>query len=199
MMGETNIMELESGLATFTHDGSTMMMSLCVNVGAGNEAEILPTTHMATVDVKYKEGIPDGSKLTDTSEMEIGKIEQNGTSVRLTYLTAHPSYNHRIIIVNRSNRAVDYFFSDESVITEPGIEATLGDGASGTINAKSQLVLRVDNVLSFGAGNINRRRAAATLNIDGAEGDIEVATTQVAEDGSTDTIVYATSGVLTDS
>ena len=96
----------------------------------------------------------------------IGEIERNGTTVNLTYLTTHPSYNQRMIIVNRSGQPVTYTLGE--LVAEDGIEVTAMDGAEGSVAAGEKAVIRVATMLMFQAGNLTRRRrAAGTLALNG--------------------------------
>ena len=113
-MGEatTNLMEPGATDAfiglRYTHDtaGENIQMHLCFDAGAANAMPIPATTYTADVGPAYSMGVPMAARQMETSGT-IGEIERNGTTVNLTYLTTHPSYNQRVIIVNRSGQPVD--------------------------------------------------------------------------------------------
>ena len=182
-----------SGLR-YTHGAAGDMQAwLCYDAGAANAMAIPATTYTADVGPAYMMGVPMSARLSATSG-DIGVIERNGTTVNLTYLTTHPSYNQRVIIVNRSGSDVDYTLGE--LIAEDEIVVTAMDGAEGSIGAGEKAVIRVDSMIMFEASNLNRRRAAGTLALNGPVGQIEVAITQVNRmDGSTDTVLYESLGL----
>ena len=79
--------------------------------------------------------------------------------------------------------------------TEPGTTVELSAEAEAArlaglnvVPALGQLEFKVSDLLRFSGG---RKRAAATLGLNAAVGDIQVATVQTnLRDGSTDTVVY---------
>ncbi len=128
---------------------------------------------------------------TGTEEMlatgVIGNIRRNGTTVKLAYLTVSGKYNQRLVIVNDGSNEATYTLG--SFVTEEGTRAVAKAAARGTVAAGEQVVLRVADLVEF-TGPVTR--AAATLSINADVGDVQVATTQVNfQDGSTDTVVYA--------
>ncbi len=152
---------------------------LCVRVAAANGAPIPAGLYRGTVS---RTGVGDADETLATGV--IGRIRRNGTTARLTYLTASGKYNQRLIIVNEGARDARYDLG--SLVTEAGTRATPTAAAVGTVPAGGQVVLRVSDLVEF-AGP--RRRASATLSVVAAPGDIRVATTQVnLLDGSTDTL-----------
>ena len=177
----------------FTADAEgNVLRYLCFDAGAASEDPIPVSTYAAEVDLAYQMGVPEGARLSDTTGT-IGQINRNGTTVRLTYLTDAAGYNQRVIIVNRSQETINYDLDE--LVTEPGITATLLDGASGMVAKGEKAVVRVGTMIGFEDTNMFRRRAAATLSVDGPAELIEVATTQVnISDSSTDTVVYASEG-----
>ena len=121
----------------------------------------------------------------------IGRIVRNGASVKITYLTVAEKYNQRLIIVN--DGANDASYDIGPFVTEEGTTATPQAMASGMVPAGGQVVIPVADIVSFSSADGRRHRAAATLSMNADVDDVQVATTQVnLEDGSTDTVVYAT-------
>ena len=182
-----------SGLR-YTHGSAgNVVATLCFDARAGNTMPIPLTTYTADAGPAYKTLVPESARLSATSGT-IGEIKRNGTTVNLTYLTTHPSYNQRVIIVNRSGQPVTYALGE--LVAEDGIEVTAMDGAEGSVGAGEKAVIRVDSMVMFEASNLNRRRAAGTLALNGPKDHIAVATTQVnSMDGSTDTVLYESLGV----
>ncbi len=124
---------------------------------------------------------------TELATGVIGNIRRNGTTVDLTYLTVSEKYDQRLVIVNKGS--VDATYTLGSFVTEAGTQAMPKAAASGMVAAGSQAVLPVVDLVEF-TGPMTR--AAATLSINADVDDIRVVTTQVnLQDGSTDTVVYA--------
>ena len=118
-------------------------------------------------------------------------IRRNGTTVKLTYLTVAEKYNQRLIIVNDGANEARYDIGP--FVTETGVTATPLAMATGMVPAGGQVVVKVQDIVSFSSADGRRHRAAATLSMNADVDDVQVATTQVnLEDGSTDTVVYAT-------
>ena len=59
----------------------------------------------------------------------VGEILRNGTTVHIPYLTIHPSYNQRIVIVNRGTEAADYMITCSR--SEEDVTAVGGGGHDG--------------------------------------------------------------------
>ena len=71
--------------------------------------------------------------------------------------------------------------------TEPGVTATAGDAATGTVQPGENLVLRVSDIVTFEGGT----RGSGTINVVAPSNRVDIATTQVnLSDGGTDTVVY---------
>ena len=184
---------------TNTQSGLTtgQMYALCVNVDTeGPETNTNPIeaqTFTANVSIAPGAGTVWGeARSVLLGSGTIGTIIRDGTHQRVTYLTASDKYNQRLIIVNNSGKMVRYDLV--SMTTEDGTTVTLSDAAMAakeaglnTIMPRSQVVLRVGDILDFDGKN----RASATVTVNSNPGNISVATTQVnLEDGSTDTVVY---------
>ena len=148
-------------------DGSAAVEHyLCVSVASDNDMMITEAPFTATV--KYT-GVDDAAfprmEMTET----IGSIGRNGTSYHIPYLTTQEGYNQRIVIVNRG-AATTYsfgnFLAEGDAMPEPG-DMAMGDLPMG------QTVLRATNIVS------GVTRAAATLSIVAARGNISAAVQQV--------------------
>ena len=160
---------------------------LCVQVNTqGPNADPIPAT---SYDATITEGFG-GTRARDIASGIIGQIRRNGTTVKLTYLTVSRKYNQRLIIVN--DGANDASYEVGPFVTEDGTTARAKAMASGTVSARTQVVLRMEDLVEFDGP---QARASATLSMDADVDDVQVATTQVnLEDGSTDTVVYAVEG-----
>ena len=169
--------------------------SLCVNVDvtgrATNSTPIPSGLYEASVSIQPP-GVTDEDDFIDAASGVIGRISRNGTSVNVAYLTASDKYNQRLIIANRG--ASPARFDIGEFVTEDGADVELTAAAMAAreaghnvIPAGGQVVLRVDELLSFEGKN----RAGATVSVNSNPYNIQVATTQVnLDDGSTDTVVY---------
>ena len=175
-----------------------MTYSLCVNVDT--EGERSNSTPIENQDYTANVSIaPGGTDLVYGNALSvlldsgtIGRIRRDGTSQRVTYLTASDKYNQRLIIVNHSSKMVRYDLS--GMTTEDGTTVELSAVAMAAkaaglnvIGPRSQVVLRIGDILVFEGKN----RAAATVTVNSNPRNISIATTQVnLEDGSTDTVIY---------
>ena len=173
--------------------------ALCVNVDTeGPESNTVPIEEQEfAANVLIVPGDTDlvwgpAAKTALLGSGTIGTIKRDGTAQRVTYLTASEKYNQRLIIVNHSGKMVKYDLV--GITTEDGTSVMLSDAAMAakeaglnTIMPKSQVVLRVGDILNFEGKN----RAAATVTVNSNPANISIATTQVnLEDGSTDTVIY---------
>ena len=171
---------------------------LCIEVDSAgpNTMQIPAGDYTATVYTKASATEAD----VMANEGRIGTIKRNGTTVNIAYLTASEKYNQRLIIVNRGLRAAE--FDLHSFTTEVGSDTTVTlsataqaakDAGLNVIPPNGQVVARVADILEFTGER--KRRVGATLSLNADVDDIQVATTQVnLEDGSTDTVIYASEG-----
>ena len=114
-----------------------------------------------------------------------GAIERNGTTVNITYLSTHPAYNQRLVIVNRGTREAEFWM--DTFQTESN--TMVMNEIRGTVGAGSRMVVRVQDVLTINEGGMSR--ASGTLNLTAAEGDVDVMTLQVHPGtGQIDTTTY---------
>ena len=170
--------------------------SLCIDVdylGPQTNTNPIPNaTYTATVSTT---GVAPGARPQEAASGTIGKLQRNGASAEIAYLTVSDKYNQRLVIANRGPRPARYDIGE--FVTEDGTMVDLSDDAKAAraaglnmVPAKGQVVLRVADLLEFSG---SRARAAATVSVNALSGNVQVATTQVnLEDGSTDTVVYRT-------
>ena len=116
-------------------------------------------------------------------QFTLGKINRDGTTVRIPFLSTFDGYNHRIVLSNRGTAPISY---EMSFATENGVTATPGDRASGMLQPGVTTIPAADLVTLSGGG-----RTAATIEAVTSPSSLGVATVLVnREDGSTDTVVY---------
>ena len=174
------------GSTTVTGSGP---FQLCVNVG---ENEV------AIPDVGGDDRMLGGYKMTVTpmsgprtarangpaASGPAGSIERNGTTVNISYLSVHPAYNQRLVIVNRGSRDAEFWMDDFQ--TEEGTEIS-GD-IRGTVAAGSRMVIRVQDELTVDMGQL---RASGTINLTARSGAVDIMTIQEnIGTGQLDTTMY---------
>ncbi len=163
-------------------DGSTY--ELCVNVdtmGPMSNAAALPATEFnGTI-------IHPGTKRTLASGV-VGRIDRNGASVEIAFLSEAPRYNQRLIIVNH-HPTRDLTITDADFHNDKDREATLlSSGDDLVIGANSRREYLVADMLEITPGE----RTSGTLFFDAAASTVSVATILVNKDdsGSTDTVMW---------
>ena len=146
--------------------------------------------------VSYTKAPPAGARKFAAvgEEHLVGEILRNGTTVHIPYLTIHPSYNQRIVIVNRGTDAADYMITFTS---EEDVTAVGGGGHDGMVaeGETLSLVMNPDRASENGqmpVVNISGgMRTAATVNLEADPNDIDVAVVTInLADGTTDTMAY---------
>ena len=123
----------------------------------------------------------------------VGHIVRNGTAVKLAYLTETEKYDQRLVITNHGFTPALYVLGE--FMTEPGTTVELSVEAEAArlagvnvVPAIGQLEFKVSDLLRFTG---DRKRATATVGLNAAADDIQVATVQTnLRDGSPDTVVY---------
>ena len=200
---------MNSNLALDADDPNMAMASdlmpgtykVCVTVDlAGSTSNMTPIPageYMATAYSRVGHDIRDDVMV---AEGTVGRIIRNGTTVNIAYLTDSEKYNQRLIIVNRGSRPAMYDLHSFTMEVGSDTMAELSPAAMAAVEAGlnvippgGQVVLPVADILTFSGDR--KRRVGATLSINADVTDVQVATTQVnLEDGSTDTVVYASEG-----
>ena len=194
VMGNVNKATSEENPMTATigmQNAGTYHLCVQVDVQGPNATPIPATSYMGAITHTSSPGMSN-----ELAAGTIGEIKRNGTTVQVAYLTKSEKYNQRLIIVNRG--PVPARFDIGGFTPEVGSDTTVElsaaaqaarDAGLNVIPAGGQVVLRVADLLSF-TGDM--RRTGATISINADVRNIQVATTQVnREDGSTDTVVYA--------
>ena len=117
---------------------------LCIDVynseaeDESEKATVIPETDNYEVTTSYVAGTTGAVFPPSGGTFSLGRIERNGTTVQLPYLTTHGPYNQRIVIVNRGGEAsYSFSFTEE----EDGAMATAGADAKGTLAAKATTYL----------------------------------------------------------
>ena len=158
---------------------------LCIQVPSGDEAVAIPETDPYMVTTEYAVGTPMAGWPPHAGEHALGRIERDGTTVHIPYLTTWADYNQRIVISNRGANEADYWITFRP---EEGVTATPNDMyAMGTLDGNSTMVLRAMDVVTLEG----RTRTAATFVAEAQSSQIDVATVIVnMMTGSTDTVNY---------
>lgn len=155
---------------------------LCIHVDGMTN---IPQTDSYSISVNYTPLANAALGPTGLKAFELGSIDREGVDVNIPYLTTSDGYNQRLVIRNRASSSVGYVMSFQP---ETGISAEAGDDATGTLAGNSTTVLRARDVVTLTGGS----RTAATLNLETASANVDVATVQVnLSDGSTDTVTYS--------
>lgn len=152
---------------------------LCIEVDGTTQ---IPATmnYMAAVD---NTAIANAQFPPADQEFTLGKINRDGTTVRIPFLSTFDGYNHRVVLSNRGTAAIEYTMN---FTAESGVTATSGAMASGTLQPGVTTIPAADLVTLSGGG-----RTAATIEAVTTSGNLGVATVLInREDGSTDTVVY---------
>ena len=183
-----------SGRLDANRTSSLRYYSFCVNVDilgeATNRKPIPNSEYIATVMIT---GTTPGAQPIEAGSGPVGKIQRNGTTVTIPYLTASEKYNQQIVLLNRGSMPALFVVGE--LATEQGTEVELSPEAEAAqlaglseVPANGLLVLNVDDLLVFSG---KQRRASARLGLHARPGDIRVATVlNNLVDGSTDTVVY---------
>ena len=175
--------------SVFGSGGSQGIYTLCVTVDTmgpmSNMAALPETEIMGTI--LLPNAIP-AIAPRELASGVLGRIERNGASSQVSFLTTAEKYNQRLIVVNH-NQSRDIAITDIQVNVQDDVEdfEIMGDPAELVIGPGEMKVYLVRDVLQI----MGRNRASGTLSFNGVAGDISVATTIVnREDGSTDTVMW---------
>ena len=151
--------------------------SLCIEVDG--KRSVPETDGPYTVTTDYT-GIADAAFPPEGDTHNLSPIERDGTYFHIPYLTTHASYNQRVVIVNRSDVAVDYEFVDFQA--EAGNTASAGSMAIGSVGS-GQKVLSSTEIIS------GVTRGSATLTVVAPPSTISAAIQQVNKStGGVDTV-----------
>lgn len=113
----------------------------------------------------------------------LGMILRNGTTLEIPYITTFSDYNQRLVMTNNSATATTYSCT---FTPEAGVTATAGTGASGSIPAKTTVVVKATDLVTLTGST----RTAARCVLLSQSTNIDAATTQVnLSDKSTDTVI----------
>ena len=176
------------GEATISVSGDDAVYQLCVNVST-NEVAIPAVGDDRMMDgymmtVTPMSGPSTGRIGGPPVSGAAGAIDRNGTTVNIAYLSVHPAYNQRLVIVNRGSRDADFWMDDFQ--TEEGTEIS-GD-IRGTVTAGSRMVIRVQEALSSVSGQL---RASGTINLTARDTAVDIMTIQEnLGTGQLDTTMY---------
>ena len=165
-------------------DAFETAMHLCISVPTGEMAVAIPETDPYMVSTEYDGGTTDAGWPANDGEHALGRIERDGTTVHIPFLTTWADYNQRIVVSNRSANEVPYWITFRP---EEGTMATPGMYAMGMLAANSTMVWKATNVVTLEG----KTRTAATFVAEARSNKIDVATVIVnMMTGSTDTVNY---------
>ena len=177
-------------------DTMTGTRHLCIGVDG---MMTVPGTDYFTATTMY-EGVDDAKIPPMDGMIMLGKIERDGITVQLPYLTTADNYNQRLVIVNRNRNAVAYsieFAPEEGKTATP--MGMADDEVEGTCVGQYDecempphgvtTVISVFNIVEIGGRG--SPRTAGTLMLESIPGMVDVATAQInLSTGGTDTVVY---------
>jgi hypothetical protein len=130
---------------------------------------------------------------TNDSEA-IGEITRNGTSVKVPFVNVNPSFNQKIIIINRSANAVPLTISDLIADAQAtGFALTTAGAAAITLPAGKQTVLNSVDLFQVAPASTSKK-GAATLNIAAPVSKIDVLFQSTNADGAQNTVLLQHDG-----
>ena len=177
-------------------DTMTGARHLCIGVDGMTS---IPGTDYFTATTMY-EGVDDAKIPPMDGMIMLGKIERDGITIQLPYLTTSDLYNQRLVIVNRNRNAVAYsmaFAPEEGKTATPmGMADDEVEGTCVGMYDECEMpphgvttVISVFNIVEIGGRG--SPRTAGTLMLESIPGMVDVATAQVnLSTGGTDTVVY---------
>ena len=174
--------------------GDRQVYSLCVNVDVlGKETNRKPIPNAGYTGTVLVKGPALGADTVAAGTGPVGRIQRNGTAVKIAYLTVSEKYDQRLIITNRGLAPALFVLSE--FVTGPGTTVGLSASAEAArlaglnvVPPFEQVVLKMSDLLTFSG---DRKRASATLALNADVRDIQVATVQTnILDGSTDTVIF---------
>ena len=156
---------------------------LCITVDTSDEdadVRIMATDPYMAV-ASYKQ-VTDRAFEPMGADNKLGRIERDGTTVHIPYMTTAEMYNHRIVLSNRGS--IDADFSIE-FRPESGVMAS--DTYEGTLEKNSTVTMKAIDVVTLTGGS----RTAATITLEATPMNIDVTSVIVNKDsGDTDTVVH---------
>ena len=180
----------DADTATGSHAGATRYFCLLANENTATLPVVAgsgPDLHDGySIDVEPMSG----GEAVGTAAMgaAAGSIDRNGTSVNISFLTTHPSYNQRLAIVNRGNEDAMFWMDNDNFQTEVGTTVMDSTDISGMVPAGGRVIIRIDDHLDLEG---THTRAAGTLNLNAPPVTIDVMTVQFHEGtGTVDTTIY---------
>jgi hypothetical protein len=123
--------------------------------------------------------------VTDKATNSIGTIIYDTTAISVPYLTTFSGYNQKVYLINSGGQAANYI---TTFVSEDGVTATGGTGATGTIPAGEMVTIKATDLTTIVGGT----RTSATIEIEAEAGNIK-ATSQTVNlaTKTTDTVVLA--------
>jgi hypothetical protein len=138
---------------------------LCVEVDGETS---IPNTDEYTVTTKYK-GLEMAAFPPVGATHTLAKIQRDGYSANIPYLTTDDGYNQRVILVNRW-RATTYAFGPFE--SEDGVEVTEGEMVRGTL-PEGTTVLRVQDIVTIEGGTRASGAVSVVAPADAIDGAVQ--------------------------
>ena len=122
--------------------------------------------------------------------MAAGAIDRNGTTVHITYLSASPVANQRLVIVNRGTDPARFWMTEfqaegGAMVTHTG-DQELAQVTESEVPGGTRRVVRIQDNLAV---SVRPLRTAGTLTVAAPTRHIDVMTVQIVG-GVLDTTVY---------
>jgi len=175
-VGNTLVIDVAKTSATVPSLNYVTGQSLCVTVDGVAVVDRNSTGYTIETD--------ENNDFTAT----VGSVVYDTTNITIPYLTSFSGYNQRVYILNNGTADAKYSTTFQ---TEDGTTATAGTAAIGTVPAKTLMVIKASDMVTF-AGTT---RGAAVIEIEAGSTNVEATTQTVTlADGSTDTVVLKVTG-----
>jgi hypothetical protein len=170
---------------TFAESGvnNGKAVTLCLHVPSGDDAMPVPATSDYVANVTYNGKTGAAMQTTTAGPFNLGRIDRDGASASIGFLTTQSQRKHRVHFTNRGSHDAVYMFT---FTPEDGVTVTPGSAASGTIDGNGTLVLDVANVVTISGPP---PRTAAMVSIAAEADDIDVTSTLVNQSTGTQVVV----------
>lgn len=171
---------------------------LCVDLpdtaGVGTTA-VPASTYTASVTYTAIAGAATaiGAQATSASS-NLGSITRDGTTVLVPFINVNPSFNQKIIIVNRSTAAAALTFTNpigDDAAT--GFALTTAGSTTMSLPASKQTVLNSVDLLTVDTASTSKK-GAVTLNIAAPSSKVDVLFQTTNADGAQNTIILQNDG-----
>lgn len=167
---------------------------LCVSVPTGVNAVTIPAADYTLSTTLAAVTNAAAGAHTALSNKEAGKIDRDGTTVLVPFLTLNPGFNQKIFIVNRGTTAaaltVNGLVADAGAT---GFALTTAGAAGTTLAAGKQTELVVSQWFQVDPA-ATTKRGAATLNIAAPSSKVDVLIQTTNAEGAQNTVILQNDG-----